>query len=95
MECHTLISSGIKTFSTSVDAINKLSASQLSSNKAGYTTKKDQDLENLIMLAYKLALRVKNYAVSINNAVLKQAVDFSRTDLEAGKEKKLLTAATI
>ncbi len=86
---NTLISSGIQTFSTSVDAINKQAAAQTGSDKKGYTTKKDQDLENLVTLAYKLALRVKNYAVSINNPVLKQAVDFSRTELEAGKEKAI------
>lgn len=83
---NTLISSGAKAFSTSVDAIHKLSATQLSSEKKGYTTKKDQDLENLVNLTFKLALRVKNYAVSINDAVLKQAVDFSHHELEAGKE---------
>ena len=87
---NTLISSGIKAFSNSVDTINKQAATQTGSNKKGYTTKKDQDLENLVMLAYKLALRVKNYAVNINDAVLKQAVNFSRTELEAGKEKDIV-----
>ena len=87
---NTLISAGIKAFSNSVDTINKQVAAQTGSDKKGYTTKKDQDLENLVTLAYKLALRVKNYAVSINNAVLKQAVDFSRSELEAGKQKEIV-----
>ena len=89
-KANTLITEAIRKFSRSVEAINAQAAAQTGNDKKGYTAKKDQDLENLVSVAYKLALRIKNYAVSIDDPVLKQSVDFFRTELEAGKEKNII-----
>ena len=87
---NTIIAAAVTAFSSSVSSIQEQAAAQQSTSAKGYTTKKDQDLENLVNLTYKLALRVKNYAVSIGDTVLKQAVDFSRHELESGKETDVL-----
>lgn len=42
-------------------------------------------MKTLVNLAYKLGLRIKNYAVSVNDTVLKTAVDLSKSDLKAGR----------
>jgi hypothetical protein len=87
---NTIIAAAVTLFGSTVSTIQQQAAAQQSSSKKGYTTKKDQDLENLIDLTYKLALRVKNYAAGINNPVLKQGVDFSRHELQNGKEADIL-----
>ncbi len=83
---NTLITASVQNFRSSADAIKQQAEAQQSSNTKGYTAKKEQDMENLVDQCYKLALRVKNYGVNIHDLVLKQAVDWSRRDLEAGKE---------
>jgi len=83
---NTLIAASVQNLRSSVEAIQQQAAAQQGSNTKGYTAKKEQDIENVVDLCYKLALRVKNYAVSINDPVLKQAVDWSRRELETGKE---------
>lgn len=90
MATNTYIAKAVNDFSKTVDDIVQLSAAQQSNNPKGYTSKKDQDLENLVNLCYKLALRIKNYAVSINDPVLARPVNFSRSELEAGKETDVL-----
>jgi len=87
---NTVIAPAIQEFNSTVSTIQMQAGTQQSTNSKGYTSKKDHDKEALVNLAYKLGLRVKNYAVSINDLVLKQAVDFSRFDLETGKEANVL-----
>lgn len=83
---NTLITTGVENFSASLNGIRAQAAGQQNSSTRGYTAKKDQEMANMVNLCYKLALRVKNYAMSINDPVLKQAVDFSRHALQNGKE---------
>ncbi len=86
---NTIIAAAVTALGTTVTAIQKQAGAQQNGAK-GYTAKKDQDLENLADLTYKLALRVKNYAVSINDLVLKQAVTVTRHELQNGKEADVL-----
>jgi hypothetical protein len=84
----SIISNEVQDFRNTLQSIQEAAVGQQSADRIGYTKKKDQDLEKLVDLAYKLALRVKNYAVKINDPVLMQAVDFSKTGLLAGTEKE-------
>lgn len=86
---NSIITKAVNSFQTMVANIQKASLQQ-NAEVATKPAKNEQDKEQLINLSYKLALRVKNYAVSINNTLLKQSVDFSKNELEAGKEKDII-----
>jgi hypothetical protein len=81
------VTSNITTLRNIKSAIDAKALAQQNDTK-GYTAKKNSDMEKMVTVASKLAVRVKNYAVSINDHVLKQAVDFSVKDLESGPEKE-------
>ena len=68
----------------------KLNASYLkqTENKTpGFTSNKDIAFENMELIAYNIAIKIRAYARKINNMVIFNAVNFSLTDLSHGPEE--------
>ena len=86
---NSIITKAVEDFRLTVLNIQKTET--IKQNKAtNQAFNNERDKEILINLAYKLALRIKNYAVSSNNVSLKNAVDFSRLELQSGKESDVI-----
>jgi hypothetical protein len=91
---NSVVNAGVKNVQAAKAAIDAKAQLQQDSNKTGYTDKKNIDYENMLTLAYRLGVRVYNYAVSMNDPVMTQAVHFSRFTLESGTEQNVVKRCT-
>lgn len=87
---NSVVFAGVLAFRMAKANIDTKAQMQQDSEKKGYTSKKNVDLENMLTLAYRLALRTHNYAVATGNMVMAQATHFSKYSLAVGSEQQIL-----
>lgn len=91
---NAVVTTGVTNFRVAKTNIDTKAQLQQDSDKTGYTSKKNGDLENMLALAYRMALRVHNYAVGVGNVVMAQAVNFSKNTLNEGAEQEMIKRCT-
>jgi hypothetical protein len=91
---NSVVNIGVKNVQVAKAAIDTKAQLQQDSDKTGYTNQKNMDYENMLTLAYRMGVRVYNYAESVNNAVMMQAVNYSKHDLEKGTEQNVVKRCT-
>jgi len=75
---------------TLINSISSKSEEQQGRSSGGYTAAKNVAMDNMVDLAYKLALKVKGYAKKTGDEVLLQWVDFSMSKLGTGTSTEVI-----
>ncbi len=93
---NSVVSAGVKAFTTSKGNIDAAATVQQANGTTGVTDQKNIDYETMLDLAYKLGVRVYNYASGVGNIIMRDAVHYSRSALEElGEEAALLVCNNI
>lgn len=91
---NSVVNAAVNSFRISKTNIDTKAQLQHDSDKTGYTSKKNADLENMLTLAYRMGVRVHNYAAGIGNIVLAKSVNYSRNTLNEGTEQEMTKRCT-
>lgn len=86
----SVVSAGVTSFTTSKGNIDAAATLQQADGTTGVTDQKNVDYETMLDLAYKLGVRVYNYASGVGNIIMRDAVHYSRSALEELAEEKAL-----